>query len=203
MAGSIKIDDGSGNYTILTNAGSLGSDKTITIPNTTGTMALTSDVPTRNSAFDEIDCWVVSADITADSFPILDTQVSRYSATLCSYPIGTGMTVDSSGHWYFAKTGIYEVTYTAVFSVDSNSTACEMYIDATDDNWTSSDLIAWSRNWGNSGEAHSNTLQVILDITDIANDSIQFDFNETHTNTLYGSTAEFKSGFIFKRLGDT
>ena len=43
MPGSIKIDDGSGNYTILTNAGSLGSDKTITIPNTTGTLALTSD----------------------------------------------------------------------------------------------------------------------------------------------------------------
>jgi hypothetical protein len=44
MPGSIKIDDGSGNYTILTNAGSLGSDKTLTIPNTTGTAALTSDV---------------------------------------------------------------------------------------------------------------------------------------------------------------
>ena len=43
MPGSIKTDDGSGNYTILTNAGSLGSDKTITIPNTTGTLALTSD----------------------------------------------------------------------------------------------------------------------------------------------------------------
>ena len=41
--GKIKIDDGAGNYTILTNAGSLGSDKTITIPNTTGTLALTSD----------------------------------------------------------------------------------------------------------------------------------------------------------------
>jgi hypothetical protein len=38
MPGSIKIDDGSGNYTILTNAGSLGSDKTITLPNTTGTL---------------------------------------------------------------------------------------------------------------------------------------------------------------------
>ena len=43
MPGQIKIDDGSGNYTVLTNGGSLGSDKTITIPNTTGTMALTSD----------------------------------------------------------------------------------------------------------------------------------------------------------------
>jgi len=43
MPGKIKIDDGAGNYTILTNAGSLGSDKTITLPNTTGTVALTSD----------------------------------------------------------------------------------------------------------------------------------------------------------------
>jgi|TARA_R100000084_G_scaffold87_1_gene70 hypothetical protein len=40
MPGSIKIDDGSGNYTILTNAGSLGSDKTITIPNLTGTVGV-------------------------------------------------------------------------------------------------------------------------------------------------------------------
>ncbi len=42
MPGSIKIDDGSGNYTILTNAGSLGSDKTITVPNETGTLNLQS-----------------------------------------------------------------------------------------------------------------------------------------------------------------
>lgn len=42
MPGEIKIDDGSGNYTILTNAGSLGSDKTITIPNETATLATTT-----------------------------------------------------------------------------------------------------------------------------------------------------------------
>ena len=42
MPGSIKIDDGSGNYTILTNGGSLGSDKTLTIPNATGTLNLQS-----------------------------------------------------------------------------------------------------------------------------------------------------------------
>ena len=44
MPGSIKIDDGSGNYTILTNAGSLGSDKTITIPNETATLATTNGI---------------------------------------------------------------------------------------------------------------------------------------------------------------
>ena len=44
MPGSIKIDDGSGNYTILTNAGSLGSDKTLTIPNETATLATTNGI---------------------------------------------------------------------------------------------------------------------------------------------------------------
>jgi hypothetical protein len=42
MPGQIKIDDGSGNYTVLTNGGSLGSDKTITIPNETATLATTN-----------------------------------------------------------------------------------------------------------------------------------------------------------------
>jgi hypothetical protein len=42
MPGQIKIDDGAGNYTILTNAGSLGSDKTITLPNETATLATTN-----------------------------------------------------------------------------------------------------------------------------------------------------------------
>ena len=42
--GKIKIDDGAGNYTILTNAGSLGSDKTITLPNETATLATTNAV---------------------------------------------------------------------------------------------------------------------------------------------------------------
>ena len=50
MPGSIKIDDGSGNYTILTNAGSLGSDKTITIPNETATLATTNGIT-------EYDAW--------------------------------------------------------------------------------------------------------------------------------------------------
>jgi len=42
MPGQIKIDDGAGNYTVLTNGGSLGSDKTITIPNETATLATTN-----------------------------------------------------------------------------------------------------------------------------------------------------------------
>jgi len=71
MPGSIKIDDGSGNYTILTNAGSLGSDKTITIPNETGTAALTSDVSV-------IQTVVVDSDGTGDE----TGSVSQFTTSL-------------------------------------------------------------------------------------------------------------------------
>ena len=64
MPGQIKIDDGSGNYTILTNAGSLSSDKTITIPNTTGTMALTSDI---TSGLDGFQQFRLNANLTSNA----------------------------------------------------------------------------------------------------------------------------------------
>jgi len=73
MPGSIKIDDGSGNYTILTNAGSLGSDKTITIPNTTGTAALTSDVKFKQLV-------------------VADGDNSGEETTQAAYPIVTSLT---------------------------------------------------------------------------------------------------------------
>ena len=73
MPGSIKIDDGSGNYTILTNAGSLGSDKTITIPNETATLATTNGV----TNFDE---WGLNADVNSDGY--ITANVSRVSGTL-------------------------------------------------------------------------------------------------------------------------
>jgi len=76
MPGQIKIDDGSGNYTILTNAGSLGSDKTITIPNTTGTMALTSD------SFGKVLQYVVA------------TNAAVQSTTSTSYADITNLTAD-------------------------------------------------------------------------------------------------------------
>jgi len=66
MPGQIKIDDGSGNYTVLTNGGSLGSDKTITIPNTTGTMALTSDISAGMTKVGDTD-FSGASDVTFDN----------------------------------------------------------------------------------------------------------------------------------------
>jgi len=201
MPGSIKIDDGSGNYTILTNGGSLGSDKTITVPNTTGTMALTSNLP--NAQLDEIDMWVVNTDLTADHQPIIDTYWTRHSGTLINMPIGTGMSVSSSGHWTFAKTGYYEITFIANVENDTNSNASEIFIDGSNDNFSTNDRIAYARYYGSDNSRTTYLAYTIVDIQDLNNDKVQFDFNEVNTSTLRGGTNDFMSGVIFKRLCNT
>ena len=109
MPGSIKIDDGSGNYTILTNGGSLGSDKTITIPNETGTLATT----TTSGIIQEADQWKLNTDLTSSHNPIAGTyfeREDRLSGMTGAY-IGTGMSVNSTGHWTFPSTGIWKIEF--------------------------------------------------------------------------------------------
>ena len=101
MPGSIKIDDGSGNYTILTNAGSLGSDKTITIPNETATLATTNGVTVA-------DQWYLTADQASNADITSWSQVS-FTGT---GTVGSSMS-HSSGVFTFPSTGIYMVTLKA------------------------------------------------------------------------------------------
>ena len=83
MPGSIKIDDGSGNYTILTNAGSLGSDKTITVPNETGTMLTTGGAM--------FDIWRQTTDTTGTAGDYtLTSNWERVDDATIGF-IGTGM----------------------------------------------------------------------------------------------------------------
>ena len=158
---------------------------------------------TSNTAFDEIDMWVVNTDLTADHQPIIDTYWTRHTGTLINMPIGTGMSVNASGHWTFPKTGYYEVTFIANVENDTNSNATEIYIDGTNDNFATNDRIAFARYYGNDNSRTTYQAYAIVDITDISNDKVQFDFNEVNTSTLRGSTADFLSGVIFKRLADT
>ena len=126
MPGQIKIDDGAGNYTVLTNGGSLGSDKTITIPNTTGTMALTSDISA--GGLTEADEWLLTASHTGDG-AITNTYARRANNGF-GY-IGSGMSV-SSGVFTFPTTGYYLVIVTAEGKIQSAD--YNLYLDVTLDN---------------------------------------------------------------------
>ena len=190
MPGSIKIDDGSGNYTILTNGGSLGSDKTLTIPNQTATLATTKAV--------EADQYQINSDITSDAIPI--TTLVRPTGTLQAYP-GTGMS-QSSGTWTFPSTGYYEIFIYGRVKPNSSGHSAYLSVQASDDNFSSSDQILALRVEVESGDRVNVAGKTIVKITDTSNDKVQIGFDEVTDATLEGGSADMVSGAIFTKLGD-
>ena len=195
MPGQIKIDDGAGNYTILTNAGSLGSDKTITLPNETATLATTNGITVA-------DQWRLTANITNTTGDIT-TNLERIDNTISGI-IGSGVT-ESSGIFSFPSTGIWYINVSAS-QTSTNVGDNNFYLKGTDDNFsTEFDLIRLdgdnsngsSANWVSSG----NT---IIDVTDTANIKVKMYINQTSTGAiLMGSTGFNRTSITFIRLGDT
>jgi hypothetical protein len=202
MPGSIKIDDGSGNYTILTNAGSLGSDKTITIPNTTGTMALTSDISA--GGLSEADEWNLTANFTTAGSNDITSNLSRPTGTLQSY-MGTGMT-QSSGIFTFPSTGYWLVTASAYIQA-TTSDGATLDIMSTNDNFTSEDLIATMViGLFNSGNIDNSTgfCSTIIDVTDTSNHKVKFRAGSITSGTVIAGSANHSlTSFKFLKLGDT
>ena len=195
MPGQIKIDDGAGNYTVLTNGGSLGSDKTITIPNETATLATTNGITVA-------DQWRLTANITNTTGDIT-TNLERIDNTISGI-IGSGVT-ESSGIFSFPSTGIWYINVSAS-QTSTNVGDNNFYLKGTDDNFsTEFDLIRLdgdnsngsSANWVSSG----NT---IIDVTDTANIKVKMYINQTSTGALLmGSTDLNRTSITFIRLGDT
>lgn len=195
MPGQIKIDDGAGRYTILTNGGSLGSDKTITIPNTTGTMALTSDISA--GGLTEADEWLLTASHTGDG-AITNTYARRASNGF-GY-IGSAMSV-SSGVFTFPTTGYYLVIVTAeakIVSADYN-----LYLDVTLNNSAYSSVARMTM-YDSSGTNYLNMgTNIILDVTDTSQVKCRLSTANSSTNaTIYGSTTR-RTGLTFIKLGAT
>jgi len=196
MPGSIKIDDGSGNYTILTNAGSLGSDKTLTIPNTTGTMALTSDITSGLSSAQQ---WRLTASIstTGDNdittnLEVPDTENQGNMGSLVS---------ESSGIFSFSATGYYAVI---VNQRGSGGSGGYVYIGTklTDDNSTYTE--AARAQWEGSGLGLAASSIVIIDVTNTSNDKVKFNSAiQTSGANITGSTTINFTTFTFLKLGET
>ena len=199
MPGQIKIDDGAGNYTVLTNGGSLGSDKTITIPNTTGTMALTSDI---TSGLAEADQWHITSNVSSSG--TLTANWARPSGTLLSYK-GTGMT-QSSGIFSFPSTGYWLIMVQAYLSSPGSGVgSAQLNTVSTNDDFSSEDEIGVNRIYQTSGNNYTTTFsQSIIDVTNVSNDKIKFVFSQSGDGAIEGSTNPLNSSrFGFYKLGET
>ena len=201
MPGQIKIDDGAGNYTILTNGGSLGSDKTITIPNTTGTMALTSDIVADTKGLEAAQQFRLTTTVSADTTPLTAYEVPDTSN---QGNLGSLVSV-SSGVFSFSETGFYEVEFTAYYYTPNSSGYASVFIQSTLDdgsNWTT---IANNYHEGAGGYTGAyNSNKAIVDITDVSQQKIRinYDFGSGSVQ-LRGSTSTNQSNVVFKKLGDT
>jgi hypothetical protein len=141
MPGQIKIDDGAGNYTILTNAGSLGSDKTITIPNETATLATTNASNLGGLVKIDDHDFSTSTSITRDSvfsstynnykifINITDGSATTVQCALRLRASSTSTTSNYGGHRNYVSTGgtathgsSFGTTYFYIGDTDSGST---------------------------------------------------------------------------------
>jgi len=200
MPGQIKIDDGAGNYTILTNAGSLGSDKTITIPNTTGTMALTSDITSGLSAAQQ---WVLTANITTTGTNDITTNLANPTANI-SGQLGS-LVSESSGIFSFSETGIYGVLVNIHSFYNQNNAYAQVYIMGTNDNFSTQTRLSYVNARGMASTDTAGSRFVIVDIQDTANDKIKFQSDITTNGVVIGAatTANANTSFVFMKLGET
>ena len=198
MPGQIKIDDGSGNYTILTNGGSLGSDKTITIPNTTGTMALTSDITSGLSSAQQfrLTANVTSTGDITSNWAVPNTENQGNLGSLVS---------ESSGIFSFSSTGFYYIR----FDVDHTVTVAAntfgiIEILLTDDNSTyTSAAFAYFGGQSDYDQGFGG-ISTIIDVTNTTNDKVKFKFtDQTGNPRINGSTTQNKSVVTFLKLGET
>jgi hypothetical protein len=173
---------------------------TITIPSSTGTMALTSDISAGGLSV--ADQWRLTANITSNTDPI-SSNLERPDGTLQSY-MGTGMTV-SSGIWTFPSTGYWLVTVVMSAYVTNAGGRTNIDIFSTNDNSTY-DNIGIVRHFQDlSGQTDTDmvTQSVLIDVTDTSNDKIKFVAGITGGGTIVGSTDDNLTAFTFLKLGDT
>jgi len=171
---------------------------TITIPGSTGTMALTSDITSGLAVADQYD---ITSNITSTQTTI--TNWARPTGTLQGN-LGSGVT-ESSGIFSFPSTGFYYVNVYLTGNVTTGSPAyfvLEMY--TTNDDFSSEDKVFNVSVKAPSNQAHMVQKSVILDITDVSNDKVKLTAPSfSGTISIAGSTTESRSAIQFFKLGDT
>lgn len=194
MPGEIKIDDGSGNYTILTNAGSLGSDKTITIPNTTGTVALTSELHSNVSMFDR---WYINGDITGTNADIT-ANWTQITSTLLTY--GENMS-ESSGIFTFPSTGYYKIGMYILVDKSTSEALIRLRCNYTNDNFSSQGTLLTIdfKSQTTNTERMVGYNEKVFKVDDLANDKVKFDTSSFNASTVMKNSVH-ESNFYFTKL---
>ena len=178
---------------------------TITIPGSTGTMALTSDI---TGGLAEADSWYLTASSTSSADPI-SANWARVSQGEMD-KLGTGMSV-SSGIWTFPSTGFYYIQFNAVFYSANGGSGGRGSItfETTNDNFSSETPVQQLRVYKDTNGQNisvSASTAIIMDVENTSTHKIKFKQDTTGTASLIGAasgTGDSLTNVVFLKLGDT
>ena len=173
-----------------------------------GTIDLTGATKTGfPGGLDNASQWRLTADFTGDATPIGDSVGTVALVNTDGYAsLGSDMT-ESSGVFAFPSTGYWLVIANFYFTT-TTLTQVNGYIDYTANNGGAWSSAAWSGTSNYYGLMSSISINHIMDITDIANQKINFSVDAnpstgTGVVTTQGNATITETGFTFIKLADT
>jgi len=213
----------SGSGTITLTGPNTSSDRTITLPDATGTALMTdgsaaslTNIPAANITgtlpaisgasltgivgITEYDMWVLTTTLVGDANP-LTSNLARCALSEFEH-IGTGMS-ESSGVFTFPSTGKWVVDFQHKHESFANDYG-QYSIEITTDNssWT---IRTYSQHGNDTGKRYSvGKSSILFDVTNTSTHKVRFSVTEANnSNKTSGSTTSTDTAFIFMKLGET
>ena len=201
MSSIVISGDSSGSITLA--APSVAGTNTITLPASTGTVALTT------SGTPVADFWYLNASFSVPASEVyLTTNLSQLAFS------GTGVTssgmTNSSGTFTFPQTGLYRVFYAASFYSSTNTARyCVGNIYVSTNGGSTYNQVAQGLGSIDAIVSASNTFTLAtaetqINVTNTSNVKLQFSVNATNTVTCNpGGAPPAVTYMIFQRLGNS
>ena len=176
-----------------------GTGNLVTVPSTTGTMALTSGLGVT-----EADQWRVTANTNiASTSTVISANWERSDSSGAGY-IGTGMT-QSSGVFTFPTTGNWYIRAVGLPSVDGSNRYNSILIQVTVNNSSYVDVANGTQFVSRVNANYTIgycSCEYIFNVTNTTNCKVRFiQYGESASGVWNGDTNVNTTGAIFIRLG--
>ena len=184
---------GSGTFTIA--SPNSNTDRTLTLPDSAGTIATTNGITMA-------DQFRLTSDLTGSANPIT-SNLERVNSDGFG-GIGTGMS-ESSGIFTFPSTGVYLIFYNIVqYTVTTGDYARGFINTTTDGSSFGSAAVAYGSGASTGIPFNSGSTQFVFDVTNTTTHKVSFRILQANTgNKIRGNANESTTSMTFIRLGDT
>ena len=188
---------GTGTFTIA--APNSNTDRTLTLPDGSATLATTNGI----TVYDQ---WYLttSLDNPGAGEVTITANLQRTSGNITGVGhIGSAMTL-SSGVFTFPSTGMWLVRLEA-HGTSTGDTSGHVNTAITTDNSTYTNILKLDLGVANSGDPVRSVSggEVLVDITDTSTHKIKFVTDSMTATSLFGESTKIRTNFTFIRLGDT